>query len=117
MTFTGGEQPSARPPQFPFEQAYHDIPNLAETMHFNGRVYDILGQMATTQAAQHGTEHFWQPARLVRAVVDSKVGGYERVGLLRAVTDYAVDAYTATPTTSQYGDVVSRLVDHGLLGK
>ena len=112
MTSTGGELGGAAPNQFPFEQAYRG--NLAESMHFYGQLHTIIGDLAITHTAQHVTRHFWHPARLVRAAVDSKVGGEDRVDMLQLVTDYARAAYTDTPTHKEFTAVTESLAAHGL---
>jgi phosphoribosylpyrophosphate synthetase len=114
-SFSGAEASGALPQPFPFETAYQFPDVLSETMHFNGRLANVVAQLAMIDTARHAEERFWHPARIVRAVVNSKVEGQARVDLLQPAMDYAADAYTGKTTSGQYERVVKGLIEHRLL--
>jgi hypothetical protein len=91
---------------------------LAEGMHFYGSLSTIIGDLAATQVTEHVSQHFWHPARLMRAAVNGgDITGVPHVELVQEVTDYAVSAYTGTPTSEQFSAVANRLAAHGFFTK
>lgn len=103
------------PERFAFENLSEDDPG--KNMEWSGPVAAMVDQAAAVSAGQESlTDGYWSSARTVRAAIDSRVGGPDRIMLISLATDVALRTYAGVGASEHITALRDSLSLAGLLG-
>ncbi|HJQ08334.1 MAG TPA: hypothetical protein VJ836_02510 [Candidatus Saccharimonadales bacterium] len=101
---------SSLPEVYAFEKVSNTGP-----MEWNGPVSDVCVAVGRMIAANVLEGNYWQPARLVRAVIDNYAGAPDgRISLVNDATAVALELYAGIPNSDNFKALVSRFRHYNL---